>query len=131
MGTKARPYYRIVAAPSVASRSGRFVEQLGHYDPLKEPALVNANKDRILYWLRHGASPSDTIVRLLQREGIWKEFEADKPAAKTKRKPVKPRVKKEKPVKEKKRKPKPEEAPAETTAEETAEQPAAEEVTAE
>jgi small subunit ribosomal protein S16 len=105
MGTKHRPFYRIVAAPTSAARDGRFVEHLGHYDPLQEPSLVKIDKERVLHWLKNGASPSDTLVRLLKREGIWEEFEAGRPAAKPKRKPVKARVKKEKPVKEKKRKP--------------------------
>lgn len=108
MGTKHRPFYRIVAAPTSAARDGRFVEHLGHYDPLQEPSLVKVDKERVLYWLKNGASPSDTLIRLLKREGIWEEFEAGRPAAKPKRKPVKARVKKEKPVKEKKRKPAPE-----------------------
>ncbi|MGI8923067.1 MAG: 30S ribosomal protein S16 [Fimbriimonadales bacterium] len=105
MGTKARPFYRIVAAPSSAGRDGRFVEQLGHYDPLKEPSLINIKKDRVLHWLNNGASPSDTLIRLLKKEGIWSEFEEAQPAGKPKRKPVKERVRNEKPVKEKKRKP--------------------------
>jgi len=108
MGTKHRPFYRIVAAPTSAGRDGRFVEHLGHYDPLQEPSLVKVDKERVLHWLKNGASPSDTLIRLLKREGIWEEFEAGRPAAKPKRKPVKARAKKEKPVKEKKRKPKPE-----------------------
>jgi small subunit ribosomal protein S16 len=126
MGTKHRPFYRIVAAPTSAGRDGRFVEQLGHYDPLQEPSLVKIDKDRVMHWLKNGASPSDTLIRLLKKEGIWEDFESGKPAAKPKRKPVKARVKKEKPVKEKKRKPKPEpdavaeDAPAAAAVEETA-----------
>ncbi|MDQ2986556.1 MAG: 30S ribosomal protein S16 [Armatimonadota bacterium] len=110
MGTKGRPFYRIVAAPTSAGRDGRFVEHLGHYDPLQEPSLVKVNKERVLHWLKNGASPSDTLVRLLKREGIWEEHEASRPEGKPRRKPVKERVKKEKPVKEKKRKPAPEPA---------------------
>ena len=119
MGTKGRPFYRIVAAPTSAGRDGRFVEQLGHYDPLQEPSLVKVDKDRVLHWLRNGASPSDTLIRLLKKEGIWEDFEGGKPEKKPRRKPVQARVKKEKPVKEKKRKP----APA---AEESAEEPVTE-----
>lgn len=136
MGTKHRPFYRIVAAPTSAGRDGRFVEQLGHYDPLQDPSLVKIDKDRILHWLKSGASPSDTLIRLLKREGIWEEFEAGRPEAKPRRKPVKPRVKKEKPVKEKKRKPKPEPeaapevAAAEAAAEEVEEGATEEEVPA-
>lgn len=116
MGTKARPYYRIVASPSVSGRNGRFVEQLGQYDPLQEPSLINVKRDRVLEWLKNGASASDTLVRLLKKDGVWTEYESTKPAAKPKRKPVKPRVRREKPVKPKKQKPKPE-PPAETPAE--------------
>jgi small subunit ribosomal protein S16 len=105
MGTKGRPFYRIVAAPTSAGRDGRFVEQLGHYDPLQEPSLVKVDKERVLHWLKNGASPSDTLIRLLKKEGIWEEFEGAKPEKKPRRKPVQARVKKEKPVKEKKRKP--------------------------
>jgi len=111
MGTKHRPFYRIVAAPTSAGRDGRFVEHLGHYDPLQEPSLVKVDKERVMHWLKNGASPSDTLIRLLKKEGIWEEFEAGRPAAKPRRKPVKERVKKEKPVKEKKRKPKAEPEP--------------------
>jgi small subunit ribosomal protein S16 len=118
MGTKGRPFYRIVAAPSSAGRGGRFVEQLGYYDPLKDPSLVNVDKDRVLHWLKNGASGSETLVRLLTKEGIWTEFESGVPAGKPRRKPVKPRVKRVKPVKEKKRKPKPEPEPVEAAAEE-------------
>lgn len=130
MGTKGRPFYRIVAAPTSAGRDGRFVEQLGHYDPLQEPSLVKVDKDRVLHWLKNGASPSDTLVRLLKKEGIWEDFESGKPEKKPRRKPVQARVKKEKPVKEKKRKPAPvaEEAAAEEAApaEAAAEEPVAE-----
>ena len=134
MGTKGRPFYRIVAAPTSAGRDGRFVEQLGHYDPLQEPSLVKVDRERVLHWLKNGASPSDTIIRLLKKEGIWEDFESGKSAPKPRRKPVKARVKKEKPVKEKKRKPAPvaeesaEEPVTETAADEAAaaEEPAAE-----
>ena len=119
MGTKGRPFYRIVAAPTSAGRDGRFVEQLGHYDPLQEPSLVKVDRERVLHWLKNGASPSDTIIRLLKKEGIWEDFESGKSAPKPRRKPVKARVKKEKPVKEKKRKPAP-------VAEESAEEPVTE-----
>ena len=120
MGTKGRPFYRIVAAPTSAGRDGRFVEQLGHYDPLQEPSLVKVDKDRVLHWLKNGASPSETLVRLLKKEGIWEDYESGKTAPKPRRKPVKARVKKEKPVKEKKRKPAPEPVAEEATTEETA-----------
>lgn len=121
MGTKGRPFYRIVAAPTSAGRDGRFVEQLGHYDPLQEPSLVKVDKERVLHWLQNGASPSDTLIRLLKKEGIWEDFESSRPGKKARRKPVKARVKREKPVKEKKRKPAPAPEPTEEAAEPTGE----------
>ena len=106
MGTKGRPYYRIVAAPSTAARDGQFVEQLGTYDPLVDPPAVTLSRERALHWLLNGAQVSTVVERLLKRE-------KQKPAKKAKRKPVKPRVKEEKPVQPRKRKARPEPAPAE------------------
>lgn len=111
MGTKGRPYYRIVAAPSTAARDGQFVEQLGTYDPLVDPPAVTLSRERALHWLLNGAQVSEVVERLFKREGVWEEFEKQKPAKKAKRKPVKPRVKEEKPVKPRKRKPRPEPEP--------------------
>jgi len=113
MGTKGRPYYRIVAAPSTAARDGQFVEQLGTYDPLVDPPAVTLSRERALHWLLNGAQVSTVVERLLKRDGIWEEFEKQKPAKKAKRKPVKPRVKEEKPVQPRKHKARPEPAPAE------------------
>lgn len=126
MGTKGRPYYRIVAAPSTAARDGQFAEQLGTYDPLVDPPAVTLSRERALHWLLNGAQVSNVVERLLKKEGLWEEFEKQKPAKKAKRKPVKARVKEEKPVKPRKRKPRPEpepepeEAATESPAEETA-----------
>jgi hypothetical protein len=74
------------------------------------------DRARVMHWLQNGASASDTLVRLLKREGLWSEFEGTQSAPKARRKPVKPRVRREKPVKVKKRKEKPVEAAAEENA---------------
>lgn len=122
MGTKGKPYYRIVAAASTAAREGLFVEQLGTYDPLKSPAEIKVNRARLVEYLKNGASASETVERLLKREGSWAEWEAIKPAKKPRRKPSKPRVKKPKPT-PKPRKPVPvEETPVETPSENVEEQ---------
>jgi small subunit ribosomal protein S16 len=71
VGAKKQPAYRIVAADSRAPRDGRFIEVLGHYNPLTNPATVGINADRALYWLRHGAQPTDVVQKMLVREGIW------------------------------------------------------------
>ncbi len=70
MGRKKRPFYRIVAIDSRAPRDGRYLENLGYYDPLQEPSEVRVNEERVLYWLGVGAVPSDTVRSILRREGI-------------------------------------------------------------
>jgi small subunit ribosomal protein S16 len=70
MGAKKRPFYRIVAADSRARRDGRFIETLGLYNPLSNPAEVRLNADRIQHWLSCGAQPSDSVRNLLVREGL-------------------------------------------------------------
>lgn len=69
-GAKKRPFYRIVAAPSEAPRDGRFLEILGTYDPLTDPATITVKEDRILEWLEKGATPSDTVRSLLRKTGV-------------------------------------------------------------
>lgn len=76
MGAKKRPFYRIVAAEHSSPRDGRFIEILGHYDPLTEPATVKVDAERVKYWLSVGAQPSETVAGLLKRAGVT----ADAPA---------------------------------------------------
>lgn len=66
-GTNNRPCYRIVAADSRARRDGRFIELLGSYDPLKEPAAVTLKEERIKYWLSKGAKASETVASILKK----------------------------------------------------------------
>ena len=73
-GAKQKPFYRVVAAESTSPRDGRFIEILGTYDPTRNPALVNLQKENILKWLSNGAKPTDTVKSLLSKEGIIKEF---------------------------------------------------------
>ena len=70
-GTKKRPFYRIVAASKEAPRDGRFLEQLGHYDPTREPANVEIHMDKVTSWIQKGATPSATVLRLMKKAG-WK-----------------------------------------------------------
>lgn len=67
-GAKKRPFYRIVVADSECPRDGRFLENVGTYNPLKEPAEVTLKSDRIEYWLGQGAIPTDTVKSLLKKE---------------------------------------------------------------
>lgn len=80
MGAKKSPFYRIVAADSRFPRDGRFIEQLGTYDPRQNPAKVVLKHDEIMNWLNNGAQPSDTVRNILSREGIMKEFAENKKA---------------------------------------------------
>ena len=66
-GASKRPYYRVVVADSRATRDGRFVEVLGHYDPRPDPAVVTIDSERASYWLGKGARPSNTVKSLLKR----------------------------------------------------------------
>ena len=70
MGAKKRPFYRLVVADARSPRDGRFIEQLGYFDPLTEPATVKIDQDKVRRWLAQGAQPSDAARSLLQREGI-------------------------------------------------------------
>ena len=70
-GAKKRPFYRIVVADSEAPRDGRFLEKVGTYNPLKDPAEVNLEIDRIKYWMDQGAIPTDTVKSLLKKEGFF------------------------------------------------------------
>jgi small subunit ribosomal protein S16 len=67
-GTKKKPFYRIVAADIEAPRDGRFLETLGTYNPMTEPAAVVLKQDRIQYWLDQGAKPSTTVTSLLKKQ---------------------------------------------------------------
>jgi small subunit ribosomal protein S16 len=66
-GTKKRPFYRIVAADTRARRDGRFLEQVGTYDPSAEPPAVALNRDRVKHWRDVGAVPSDTVREILNK----------------------------------------------------------------
>ncbi|AMC93260.1 30S ribosomal protein S16 [Erysipelothrix larvae] len=77
-GSKKRPFYRIVAADSRAPRDGRFIEIIGHYNPLTVPAEVKVDEELALKWLREGAQPSDTVRNILSKAGIMTRFHEEK-----------------------------------------------------
>lgn len=66
-GAKKRPYYRVVAADIRTQRDGRFLEQVGTYDPMQDPPAIRFDIDRVDYWLSVGARPTDTVRNLLKR----------------------------------------------------------------
>ena len=70
LGAKKRAFYRLVVADSRSPRDGRFIEEIGVYDPIATPALVRIDADRVREWMRKGAQPSDTARSLLEQQGI-------------------------------------------------------------
>lgn len=70
MGAKKNPFYRIVVADSRSPRDGRFIEEIGYYDPKRQPAAVEIAAERAKHWLDSGAQPSQTVRDLLRRAGI-------------------------------------------------------------
>ena len=70
MGAKKAPFYRIVVADSRYPRDGRFIEELGYYDPTKEPSVVKVDVDKAKSWIGKGAQPTDTVKALLKKEGV-------------------------------------------------------------
>jgi len=70
MGAKKAPFYRIVVADSRSPRDGRFIEEIGYYDPTKEPAVVNVDGEKVQSWIKNGAQPTDTVKRLLKNKGV-------------------------------------------------------------
>lgn len=70
-GAKKRPFYRIVVADSESPRDGRFLEIVGTYNPLKDPAEISFKQERLQYWMDQGAKPTDTVKSILKKEGFF------------------------------------------------------------
>ncbi len=70
MGAKKAPFYRIVVADSRYPRDGRFIEEIGTYDPMTEPATVKVDGDKAKEWIANGAQPTDTVKALLKKNGV-------------------------------------------------------------
>ncbi len=80
MGAKKKPFYRIVVADSRSPRDGKFIEELGYYNPLKEPGEVKINDEKTVEWLLNGAQPTETVRVLLKKHNILEKFEEAKKA---------------------------------------------------
>lgn len=70
MGAKKNPFYRIVVADSRYPRDGRFIEEIGTYNPLTTPSEIKVSGDRVLEWIKSGAQPTDTVRALLKKAGV-------------------------------------------------------------
>ena len=78
MGSKKRPSYRVVATDSKSPRDGQYLEQIGFYNPLLDPAEIRINEEVALKWLRNGAMPTDTARDLLSKSGVMKKFHEER-----------------------------------------------------
>ncbi len=86
VGRKHRPAYRVVVADSRSPRDGAFIEIIGHYNPLLDPAGIDINEEKALKWLNCGAQPTDTVSSLLRKLGITDKFEQQSCSKATKKK---------------------------------------------
>lgn len=77
-GAKKKPFYQIVVADERSPRDGRFIENLGQYDPKQNPPMINLDADKTLAWLKQGAQPTETVRQLLRTKGIWTQFKQPK-----------------------------------------------------
>ena len=80
VGSKKRPFYRLVAADSRSPRDGRFLEILGFYNPHTDPVGFHLESERIISWIQRGAKPTDTVISLLKKAGIWQKLRKNQAA---------------------------------------------------
>ena len=78
MGSNKKPFYRIVVADSRSPRDGKFIEEIGYYNPVSQPKQVKINDEKAVKWLSNGAQPNDTVKNLLVNNGVMEKFEASK-----------------------------------------------------
>lgn len=74
MGAHKAPFYRVVVSDSRSPRDGRFIEEIGYYNPLAEPSVVQIDEEKALKWLQNGAQATDTVRSLLSKAGVLKKF---------------------------------------------------------
>jgi len=77
MGAKKKPFYRLVAANSESPRDGKFIEILGYYNPMKNPAVIKIHEDKVNYWLEKGAIVSVAVRALLKKQGLMKSYSSE------------------------------------------------------
>lgn len=78
MGAKKAPFYRVVVADSRSPRDGRFIEEIGTYNPVTQPAQINIDEEKAMKWLGDGAQPSDTVRNLFSKMGLLKKIHEQK-----------------------------------------------------
>jgi len=80
MGAKKKPFYRLVVADSRSPRDGRFIEEVGYYNPVAQPVEVRIDDERVIKWLKDGAQPTDTVKDLFKKYGVLEKLEQSKKA---------------------------------------------------
>jgi len=85
-GRRNRPFYRVVVADSRSPRDGKYIEKIGYYDPIPDPAVIVIDEEKALKWLLIGAEPTDTVRSLLRKVGVWAKFAAIRDAREAERK---------------------------------------------
>lgn len=80
MGAKKQPFYRLVVADSRAARDGRFIETIGHYNPIAQPVEVRVDEEKAIEWLQKGAQPSESAKQVLQMSGVLEKWQSLKRA---------------------------------------------------
>lgn len=83
VGAKKQPSYRVVVADSRFPRNGRYIENIGHYNPLTDPATIVVDEEKALTWLKQGAQPTETVSRLLTTVGIMAKFKPTETSTET------------------------------------------------
>ncbi len=78
MGSKQKPFYRIVAADSRSPRDGRFIETVGTYNPIVKENNVTVDEEKVAKWISNGAQPTDTVKSLLTKNGVWSKIKNSK-----------------------------------------------------
>ena len=78
MGSKAKPFYRIVAADSRSPRDGKFLETVGTSNPIKEENNITVDEEKVMKWLNVGAQPTTTVKNILSKQGVWSKFKNNK-----------------------------------------------------
>ncbi len=75
IGAKKKPYYRVVVADSRSPRDGRFIEEIGYYQPVANPEVIKIDEEKALSWMAKGAQPSDTVRALFKKAGVWQKHQ--------------------------------------------------------
>lgn len=78
IGTKKKPFYRIVAIDGREKRDGKFIDQLGRYQPIVDGEQLTIDEQKLVQWIGKGAQPTNTILQLLKKKGIWQKIKSTK-----------------------------------------------------